>query len=71
MILNRGLLKQLLQEWYVFKKAVAYMYDMKFILFKIHEKQMEDLSKYNLNTTQLNNMEEIENKLAQAQECFV
>ena len=32
---------------------------------------MEDLSKYNLNTTQLNNMEEIENKLAQAQECFV
>ena len=40
-------------------------------MFKIHEKQMEDLSKYNLNTTQLNNMEEIENKLAQAQECFV
>ena len=32
---------------------------------------MEDLNKYNQNSIHLNDMEEIENKLAQAQECFV
>ena len=38
---------------------------------KIHEKQMEDLSKHLHTIMELNQSEEIEHKLASKQECFV
>ena len=38
---------------------------------KIHEKQREELIKHLGNILELSNNEEIENKLAATQECFV
>ena len=38
---------------------------------KIHEKQREELNKHLGNILELSNSEEIENKLAATQECFV